>query len=72
MDNACVDLVFAMDNKYNKDLVERMTSRHAFRQLTYMKELGMGNDKYKLIDIDNGDKEISRKDAVKHVVPFQK
>ena len=72
LDNACVDLVFAMDNKYNKDLVERMTSRHAFRQLTYMKELGMGNDRYKLIDIDNGDKEISRKDAVKHVVPFQK
>ena len=36
-----------------------------------MKELGMGNDKYRLIDIDNGDKEISQKDAVKHVQPFK-
>ena len=59
-----------MGEEYNKDLVERMTSRHGFRQLTYMKELGMGNDKYKLIDIDNGDKNISQVDAVKHIKPF--
>ena len=71
LDQACVDLVFAMGEKYNKDLVERMTSRHAFRQLTYMKELGMGNDRYKLIDIDNGDKEISLSNAVKHITPFK-
>ena len=70
LDSACVDLVFAMGEEHNKALVERMTSRHGFRQLTYMKELGMGNDKYKLIDIDNGDKEISQTDAVKHIVPF--
>ena len=37
-----------------------------------MKEIGMGNTKYKLIDIDNGDVEISRKDAVKDLKPFQK
>ena len=72
LDTACVDLVFAMGEKHNKALVERMTSRHGFRQLTYMKEIGMGNDKYKLIDIDNGDKEISQTDAVKHIVPFEK
>ena len=71
LDQACVDLVFAMGEKYNKDLVKRMTSRHAFRQLTYMKELGMGNDRYKLIDIDNGDKEISQANAVKHITPFK-
>ena len=71
-DQACVDLVFAMGEKYNKELVERMTSRHGFRQLTYMKELGMGNDRYKLIDIDNGDKEIAQKDAVTHIKPFEK
>ena len=70
LDSACVDLVFAMGEEHNKALVERMTSRHGFRQLTYMKELGMGNDKYKLIDIDNGDKEISQADTVKHIVPF--
>ena len=71
LDQACVDLVFAMGEEHNKALVERMTSRHGFRQLTYMKELGMGNDKYKLIDIDNEDKEISQIDAVKHVQPFK-
>ena len=71
LDSACVDLVFAMGEEHNKALIERMTSRHGFRQLTYMKELGMGNDKYKLIDIDNGDKEISQTDAVKHIVPFK-
>ena len=71
LDQACVDLVFAMGDEYNKELVERMTSRHGFRQLTYMKELGMGNDKYKLIDIDNEDKEISQADAVKHIKPFK-
>ena len=48
-----------------------MTSRHGFRQLTYMKELGMGNDRYKLIDIDNEDKEISQEEAVKHIQPFK-
>ena len=71
LDQACVDLVFAMGEEYNKDLVERMTSRHGFRQLSYMKELGMGNDKYKLIDVDNEDKEISQTDAVIHIKPFK-
>ena len=31
----------------------------------------MGNDKYKLIDIENGDKNISQVDAVKHIKPFK-
>ena len=60
LDNACVDLVFTMSDKDGHDLQERIKSRHGLRQLTYMKELGMGNDKYKLIDIYNGDKEITQ------------
>lgn len=36
-----------------------------------MKELGMGNDRYKLIDIDNEDEEISQSGAVKHIKPFK-
>lgn len=47
-----------------------MTTRHGLRQLSYMKEIGMGNDRYHLIDIDNEDAEISPADAVKDVVPF--
>lgn len=71
IDWACVDLVYAMPEHFHHALVERMTSRHGLRQLTYMNELGMGNCRYKLVDIDNGDAEISQKDAVKHVKPFE-
>jgi hypothetical protein len=35
-----------------------------------MKEIGMGNDRYKLIDIDNGDIEIDAKKAVENLIPF--
>ena len=70
VDQACVDLVYAMKPEENKALVERMESRHGLRQLTYMKELGMGNDRYKLIDIDNNDAVISCAEAVKDVKPF--
>lgn len=31
----------------------------------------MGNDRYSLIDLDNGEKEITAADAVKGVVPFK-
>lgn len=71
LDQACVDLVYAMKEEDHHDLVERIESRHGLRQLSYMKELGMGNDRYHLIDIDNGDVEISQEEAVRHVVPFK-
>ncbi len=74
IDSASVDLVVAMTNAglvHNHDLVERMTSRHGFRQLSYMHELGMGNWRYTLSDLDNGEVEVSLDDAVAHVVPFQ-
>ena len=71
VDQASVDLVYAMKEEDHKDLVERIESRHGLRQLSYMKELQMGNDRYQLIDIDNGDVVISPKDAVKDVVPFK-
>ncbi len=71
IDTACVDLVYAMNEEDHKDLVERMESRHGLRQLSYMHELGMGNTRYKLIDIDNSDTIISAKQAVADVVPFE-
>lgn len=70
VDQASVDLVYALKEEDHKDLVERMETRHGMRQLTYMKELGMGNDKYILIDIDNDDARITLADAVKDVTPF--
>ena len=71
IDQASVDLVFALGEDDRKALVERITTRHGLRQLTYMKEMGMGNDRYHLIDIDNDDAEITLADAVKDVVPFE-
>ncbi len=71
VDQACIDLVYAMKAEDHKDLVERIESRHGLRQLTYMKELHMGNDRYQLIDIDHNDAVISAAQAVEGVVPFQ-
>lgn len=70
VDQASVDLVYALEEKDHKDLVERIETRHGLRQLSYMKELKMGNDKYILVDIDHEDARISAKDAVKGVKPF--
>lgn len=67
-DQASIDLVYALDEKDHADLVERIQSRHGHRQLSYMKELGMGNDRYILIDTDNSDAQILPKEAVKDVV----
>ena len=66
-DQACVDCVYALPAESKKDLVERMESRHSLRQLSYMKEMGMGCDRYQLIDIDNGDKVINAQEAVKGI-----
>lgn len=70
LDQACVDIVYAMTEEEHHDLVERIESRHGLRQLSYMKELGMGNDRYTLVDIDSEDKVVYPKDVVKNLVPF--
>lgn len=51
IDQASVDLVYGRPAGERHDLVERIESRHGLRQLTYMKELGMGNDQYELIAV---------------------
>lgn len=71
VDQACVDIVYAMREDEHHDLVERIESRHGLRQLSYMKELGMGNDRYRLIDLDNGGKTITAKDAAQGLKPFR-
>ncbi len=70
IDQACVDMVYAMKEEDHHDLVERMETRHGLRQLSYMQEIGMGNRKYVLIDLDNDEIRIDAKKAVEHVVPF--
>lgn len=70
IDQACVDLIYAMREDENHALVERIETRHGHRQLSCMKEMGMGNDKYILIDLDNGEQKIDQKTAVKDLKPF--
>lgn len=48
-----------------------MESRHGLRQLSYMKELGMGCDRYVLLDLDHGSQPLTLADAVKDVKPFE-
>ncbi len=71
IDQACIDIVYAMKEEEHHDLVERIETRHGLRQLTYMKELGMGNDRYILLDIDHDDDRILPSDAVKDLKPFK-
>ena len=70
LDQACIDLVFALSENDGAALRERIQTRHGLRQLTYMKELGMGNDRYLLLDTDHDDQRIQPADAVKGVKPF--
>ena len=72
IDQACIDIVYAMKEDEHHDLVHRIESRHGHRQLSYMKELGMGNDRYVLIDTDNGDVRITAADAAAELKPFEK
>ena len=51
VDQASVDLVYALKEEEHHDLVERIETRHGLRQLSYMKEQGMGTDRYELITL---------------------
>ena len=51
-------------------LMERIETRHGHRQTSYMKEMGMGNDRYILIDLDNGEVRMTQAQAVEGLKPF--
>ncbi len=71
IDQASVDIIYAMKKNERHALQERIETRHGLRQLSYMKELGMGCDRYVLIDLDNGGARIVAKDAAKGLKPFK-
>ena len=52
VDQASVDMIYALPDEESHDLKERIESREGLRQLSYMKELGMGNNEYELVNID--------------------
>ena len=48
IDQACIDLIYAMPDFMKHTLVNRIESRKGLRQLSAMKELGMGTGAYRL------------------------
>ncbi len=51
LDRACVDMVVNSDDPGKADLIERMESRHATHLLDYAEQLGLGSQKYKIIEL---------------------
>lgn len=51
IDQASVDLVYGLPEAQRHDMVKRIESRSGLRQLTRMKELGMGNSEYEIIAV---------------------
>ena len=69
VDNACIDIIYSLPGGGGKAMIERVESRHGLRQLSYMKELGMGHDRYTILDIDHGDMEITVAEITQDIVP---
>ncbi len=51
LDKACVDLVYASPDHGKIHLIERMESRNGIHTLDHAEKLGMGSQKYNLVDI---------------------
>ena len=51
VEQASIDMVYQLPEAELHDLKERIESRKGLRQLSYMKELKMGNDHYQLITL---------------------
>lgn len=50
VDQASIDMVYKLPEAELHDLKERIESRQGLHQLSYMKELKMGHDKYELVN----------------------
>jgi hypothetical protein len=51
VDQASIDMVYKLPEAELHDLKERIETRKGLRQLSYMKEMKMGNDQYELIQL---------------------
>lgn len=52
LDKACVDLVYSSSDEGRVHLIERMESRHGIHTLEHAEAIGVGSQKYELIDLD--------------------
>lgn len=55
VEQASIDVVYKLPQAELRDLKERIESREGLRQLSYMKEMRMGNDHYELITVRGED-----------------
>jgi len=53
VEQASIDMVYKLPEAELHDLKERFESRKGLRQLSYMKEMKMGNDQYELITLSS-------------------
>lgn len=53
LDKACVDKVYASADHGKKHLIERMESRNGIHTLVHAEKIGIGIQKYKLVDLDS-------------------
>lgn len=53
LDKACVDLVYAADDKESAALKERIESRNGLHTLKHAQSLGLGGLQYKLVSLDD-------------------
>lgn len=51
VDQASIDMVYALPEAQRRDLVERIETRSGLRQLEYMKILGMGRHVYEIVNV---------------------
>ena len=70
IDQASVDMVCVMKPEESRDLTERMTSRHGLRHVSYMKALGIGHDRYALINLDHSGRRMTVHEAVENLTPL--
>lgn len=70
IDQASVDMVCVMKPEESRDLTERMTSRHGLRHVSYMKALGIGHNRYMLINLDHSGRRMTVHEAVENLTPL--
>ena len=70
IDQASVDMVYAMKPGKSRDLTERMTSHHDLRHVSYVKELGIGHDRYVLINLGHSGRRMTVHEAVENLTPL--
>lgn len=52
LDQACVDIVYQHADTDGADVIERIESRNGIHTLDYAEQIGLGNRKYTLVNID--------------------